>query len=77
MNLFTRCFGSARMTHRGLPDCLPGGIELENMDEGTHRAGPFFSRLLSLLRPARRNRFRLGRLGNALVRSGALRKVTA
>lgn len=69
-------FGSARIaTHRAdLPDCMPGGIELVNMDGGTHRAGPFFSRLLGLFRLPRRNRYRLGRLGNALVRSGALRR---
>lgn len=49
------------------PDCLPGGFELVS--------GPRRS-LFSALFP-RRNRYRLGRLGNALVRSGALRKVTA
>ena len=49
------------------PDCLPGGFELVS--------GPRRS-LFSLLFP-RRNRYRLGRLGNALVRGGSLRRVTA
>ena len=49
------------------PDCLPGGFELVS--------GPRRS-LFSTLFP-RRNRYRLGRLGNALVRGGSLRRVTA
>ena len=49
------------------PDCLPGGFELVS--------GPRRS-LFSLLFP-RRNRYRLGRLGNALVRGGSLRRVGA
>lgn len=50
------------------PDCLPGGFELDG--KASRRS------LVSTLFP-RRNRYRLGRLGNALVRSGALRRVTA
>lgn len=47
------------------PDCLPGGFELDKVSRRS---------LFALLFP-RRNRYRLGRLGNALVRSGALRRV--
>ena len=50
------------------PDCLPGGFELDG--KVSRRS------LFSILFP-RRNRYRLGRLGNALVRSGALRRVGA
>lgn len=50
------------------PDCLPGGFELDG--KASRRS------LFSTLFP-RRNRYRLGRLGNALMRSGALRRVGA
>ena len=50
------------------PDCLPGGFELDG--KASRRS------LFSTLFP-RRNRYRLGRLGNALVRGGSLRRVTA
>lgn len=49
------------------PDCLPGGFELDKVSRRS---------LFSTLFP-RRNRYRLGRLGNALLRSGALRRVGA
>ena len=56
------------------PDCLPGGFELDG--KVSRRSLSHLSWLRSLLFP-RRNRYRLGRLGNALVRSGALRRVGA
>lgn len=57
--------------HRGLetPDCLPAVFEIESPRRS-------FS-LRSLRSLLFRNRYRPGRLGAALLRSGALRRVSA
>ena len=67
-----RRIAALRMDGDTSPDCLPGGFELVS----PRRSLSPFRWLRSLLFP-RRNRFRLGRLGNALIRSGALRRVGA
>lgn len=63
-----RRIAALRMDGDTSPDCLPGGFELD----GKVSRRSLFSDLFP-----RRNRYRLGRLGNALVRSGALRRVAA
>lgn len=69
-----RRIAALRMDGDTSPDCLPGGFELDG--KVSRRSLSPLRWLRSLLFP-RRNRFRLGRLGNALIRSGALRRVGA